>query len=178
MIDLETIANDIWQPLKDYSGCPQILLANQKIPPKKLKDQRVIYNFSRPYNTGNINFTEVKEVVESIEAEFDKDLMYNYYYNPRVTLSITGYGSNKNPIDLYLNKVREFFMIPKLAGYFFEDYKGVVVNVGDTIDKTTFLENDYEIRKGFDVILSFQDIISVREATIESIGINEEIVKG
>ena len=182
-LDIEAIEDLIYTSLNQYItdtvGTIQIVYAEQTIPLQLLQMPRITLKLSDPYNTDIINSQEIRETVTSTNPSFDDDVMHNYKFTPQLTLSVTGYGNKDKPVRTYLDKAREFFLVPKLAGYIFEEYSdGVIKSVGDTEDRTTFLETEYQTRYGFDVLLEFEDVVQVRENTIENIELslnNEEI---
>lgn len=151
----------------------QIIFKDQVIPVENLQLPRISLKLSEPYNTENVNPQEIREVVTSTDPEFDNDILHTFKFAPKLNLSVNGFGTTKREIRPYIDKVRDFFMVQKLGSYVLETlYNGVIKTVGDTKDRTTILEQEYQKRLGFDITLEFEDNIEVRNETIETIEIN------
>ena len=72
--------------------------------------------------------------------------------------------------------LREWFEIEELGGRFFEGYNGTIVagQISNVQNRSTFVQNDYEERFGFDVEIAFEDKVKVKVETIESLQINNQ----
>lgn len=155
--------------LKNYCGIPQLIRAQQDVKSKELIYPRMTYNFSTLYDPeSRQSFIAKKDIVASEEPEFDNDIEYTYIISPRSTLSINGYGDD---VTEYINLARKWFQLPQLGARFFEGWNAVIVNIGDTQNRKTFLEANHEDRQGFDIILEFEETIKAREKTIEQVEI-------
>lgn len=171
MINLDTIDDNLHNELKTYTSIPQFILADEDIPKDLLQYPRLMRKYTTLYTEYPAHsMIREKEVVASEEEEFDKDIKYYYTNYPRLTLSITAYGED---IKQYLDKAREWFIIPQQSDRFFEQYNGVIKSVEAVENRKTFLETDYEERLGFDVIIEFAETIEVREKTIETVKITD-----
>ena len=170
MIDVDNILDKLHPELKEYVGIPQIIRPNQNIPADMLTYPRMAFNFIVRSSPGSrISTIAIREVIPSTNESFQNDIEYSYVSLPTSTISIQAFGKN---INSYLRKASEWFQIHELGGWFFEKYKGVIVDTTDIQDQKTFLETGYEDRAGFDVIIRFEDIIKVRVDTIEEVVIN------
>ena len=167
MIDLKQCGRDMQPKLKEFTGIPQLIKANQDVSSKELIYPRITYNFSTLYDPeSRQSFVQKINVVESEEAEFEDDIEYSYITNPRTTLSINGYGKD---LTQYINLARKWFQVPQLGDRFFESKNAVIVDIGDTQNRKTFLEAGHEDRQGFDVIIEFEETIKATEKTIEQV---------
>lgn len=168
MIDLYAFRTNLQPEIKSYCGIPQLVRADQDIESEDLVYPRITYKISSPYDVnGNTQSMFVKqEVVPSNDSDFDKDVECSYYSNPRVTISFNAFGKD---ISNYIFKLMEWFRIPKLGQRFLDQHDVVIVSVTDMQDRTTYLETDYEDRKGFDVILQFKDEVKIIEKTFEKV---------
>jgi hypothetical protein len=176
-IDIDQLLYDMHPALKEYCEIPQLLQAAQDLDQRvELVYPRIIINPSLPYGQDDYGEIVSHETVPSEEEEeFDYDIIVSHYSNPRVTLSINGYGNNQKPVRTYIQKAQEWFRISELGKRFFDEYGNIVVySVFDIEDRTEFLEANYEQRLGFDVILQFSEKVQVREKTIEQIEITNK----
>lgn len=180
MIDLEAVEDNLYQVWHDYllekTGREiQILLANQDFRGLNLEYPRIMYQSIIPYSTSSNNVKE-KDVVDSEDPEFDKDIEYTHVIDRYITFSIEGYGEPSNNVRRLLLLLREWFEIEELGGRFFEGYNGTIVagQISNVQNRSTFVQNDYEERFGFDVEIAFEDKVKVKVETIESLQINNQ----
>lgn len=174
-VDIEKLKDDIWEPLKDYTGIPQLMKANQDMPKGQYEYPRILYHFSTKYNQQSNNLIETREVVDSTSEDFDKDIIHCYYLNPQATLTFNGYGNEKGQITEYMKSLAKWFSVNKLGKEWLrENYNCVVREVNDIQDITTVLEQQHEERMNLDVILEFEEIVKVRTDTIEQIEVNRK----
>lgn len=173
MIDLYTFRTNLQPEIKSYSGIPQLIRADQDVNSEDLIYPRITYKMSSPYDiNGNAQSMFIKkEVVPSDDPDFDKDIEYSYYSNPRVTISFNAFGKN---VSQYISKLIEWFRIPKLGQRFLDQHDVVIINVTNMQDRTTYLQTDYEDRKGFDVVLQFNDEVKIIEKTFEEVELEVE----
>lgn len=170
MLDFTEIGQDMEIALQDYSGIPQILEASEILSPGH-EDTRIIYNFSKDYQSDPTGIIVEKELVASPEINFENDIEYSYISNPEVTLNITAYG--ESDITSYITKAHDWFKVPKLGGRFFEKYNVVLLDVTGIENLDTTPRSGYQYKRSFDVILRFEEVIKVREKTIEMIKITD-----
>lgn len=176
MIDLDNFLDQIYTPLKDYSGVSQLVKDNQKIPPEKLNNNRIVYNIISFANTGSRqSIIRNNQTVSSDNPDFEYDIENKNIFYPEATLSLTGYGFAVNGA---INQVREWFYINGLGDLWLRNssFDCVIVEVMEIENRTTYLESDYEKRLGFDVILRFEDIVKVTKETIEEVEFKGETI--
>ncbi len=166
MINIDNFMNEIYYPLVNHSEVDQLVKANQKVPPGQLQNNRIVYNIILFANTDpRYTIIQSKKVVVSDNPEFENDIEIENIFFPEATLSFTGFNNIMVPI----NRVREWFYLHGLGDWWLRDngYDCVIREVMEIEDRTVYLESDYEKRYGFDVILEFKDVITVRYDTIE-----------
>ena len=145
MIDIDNFMNEIYTPLVAHSNVSQLVKDNQKIPPGQLKNDRVVYNMILFSNTDpRYTIIKNKNVVTSNDPEFDYDIEIENIFFPEATLSFTGFNNIMVPI----NKIREWFYVNGLGGWWLKDngWNCVIREVMEMENRTTFLESDYEKR--------------------------------
>ena len=181
MIDLATMEDDLFYSWDAYleeklNSAPQIILGNQDSKPDKLTYPRIVYHISTPYNTASSASAKQIDIVPSNDPNFDKDIEYTYLLNPKIRISINGYGETVASVRKNVVQLREWFEIPKLGNRFFKNYNGHIMlnQLSNVNDRTTQLREQFENRYGFDAIVSFDDRVKVREKTIETIEITRE----
>lgn len=180
MIDIGQVIYEMYPKLSDYCGVEQILRLVQDLDQKfDLVYPRIIINPSLPYEQGaNFDIVKYEKVAHDPDAfddetqSFESDVLISRYRNPRVTLSINGYGNAENPVRNKVLQAQEWFRIKELGKRFFNEYANIVVfNVGNVENRTQFLEVNYEQRWGFDVILQFDEKVQIREKNIERVDV-------
>jgi hypothetical protein len=170
MLDFTEISRDMETNLQDYTEIPQILEVGQALSPGHLLD-RIVYNFSKHYQPDPTGMIVEKELVSSPEISFENDIEYSYITHPEVTLNITAYG--ETDINPYITKAHDWFKVPKLGGRFFEKYNVVIIDVTEIENLDTNPSSGYRYKRSFDVILRFEEVIKVREKTIEIVKITD-----
>lgn len=174
-VDFDKILDDLHSPVKDYSGIPQMLQGrNQEdMPKEEIIYPHFRYYFSEPYDQNQFQPYVEKVTVSSDDPEFESDVLYRYILHPHINLTIEAYGDLDDDVITPINKAHNWFKIAKLGRRFLRDsdYDISVVNVLDIVDRTSIIEEDYQKRLGFDVVLDYKEVIEVTEKTIESVEI-------
>ena len=113
---------------------------------------------------------------KSLDPRFKYDLVTTLEFQPKVIMSFNCYSDDEFEVEDYILKAWEWF---KLKGRrILSDENIVVVDVGDIADRTVFLVDNYEYRKGFDVEFRVLHEFSDRSETIEEHIINGKIEGG
>lgn len=113
---------------------------------------------------------------KSLDARFKYDVVTTLEFQPKVIMSFNCYSDDEFEVEDYILKAWEWF---KLKGRrILSDENIVVVEVGDITDRTVFLVDNYEYRKGFDVEFRVLHEFSDRSETIENYKINGKIEGG
>lgn len=145
-------------------------------------------NFKKPkYPYYSYKFTTTRQNVgeggvyrydfdKSLDDRFKYDVINHVEFQPKVIMSFNCYSNDDFEAEDYILKAWEWF---RLKGRRILSYENiVVVNVGDIADRTIFLEDSYEYRKGFDVEFRVLHQFSDRSETIETYKINGKIEGG
>lgn len=170
MLNLQEIIDAIHDPLKEYTGVPQLVQGNTNIPASKLFYPRLVYHFMLPYNAEPGRFIILREDVQSKDPNYETDTQYTYISHPKATLSVVGYGEPGSNIGEQVSRARDWFCIPQLGRNLLKwDYGVVVRRVEDIRDITTAMETGFQRRWAFDVIMGFVDKVVVTLETIESV---------
>ena len=168
MIDIKDFLSGLSRPLNDYAEPDQLIRKDQKMHPKDLKDNRIIYGVILFADTESRQTIISKSELIDSDTEFDHDIKRSYISTPRVSLSFNSFNAEGR---IFLEKIREWFYTPNLGDIWLDDYDCVIKNVSEIQDRTVFLETDYEEKYGFDVQLQFVNVVEVRLDTIESVGV-------
>lgn len=106
------------------------------------------------------------KVIDSSEAEFDKDIEISYIEDATTVISITVHELKPaNPMLLAI-KSREFFVTPQLFPRIIENY-GVIKEVTVVQPRDSLLTEETFI--GFDVKIEWENVTTVTERTIEAV---------
>lgn len=146
-------------------------------------------NFKKPeYPYYSYKFTTFRQNVgeggvykegfdKSTNPDFKHDVVTTLEFQPKVIMSFNCYSNDDFEAEDYILKAWEWF---KLKGRRILSDKNivVVVEVGDITDRTVFLVDNYEYRKGFDVEFRVLHNFSDRSETIETYKINGKIEGG
>lgn len=113
---------------------------------------------------------------KSLDSRFKYDVVNTLEFQPKAIMSFNCYSDDEFEVEDYILKAWEWF---KLKGRrILSNENIVVVDVGDIADRTVFLVDNYEYRKGFDVEFRVLHEFSDRNETIEEHIINGKIEGG
>lgn len=163
--DLETIRNEIVLSLYNYLNVPVIPLNTAVSKPGY---PFIGYKFIVPYNTSGQGTVTKLEAVSGDEAGYINEVAYQ---QPQMTLSITAYSLNELESSVLAQKAHDFF---KHVGYYdLERVNCAVVSSHGFGSRDTLIEDDYERRVGFDVIIRTADRVTRKLETIEQYNIDK-----
>ncbi|MCF8002130.1 MAG: hypothetical protein K9K76_09760 [Halanaerobiales bacterium] len=108
-----------------------------------------------------------EDIITGGYVDFEEDIMRTTILYPEATISFNSFGPNA--IN-NLQQIREWFNIPNRGDIWLHDNWGCsIMNIGEIENRTAFLETDFEKRYGFDVIVSFKDVVEDVLETIEKV---------
>lgn len=179
-MNLDDVLDDLHGELKEYTGVEQLTLGTQDIPPKKMKYPRIRVAVTLPSNpVPRQSIIHHKKAVDydperwpDEEEEYDTDVLYTYVVGDTATLSVTAYGSN---INHYIKAARRWFMLEPLGKRILKSHEIVINQVLQIEDRTTHIETEYEQRKGFDVLLGWNEELEIHEKAIERVEIRGSV---
>lgn len=163
----KVLLDAIAEQLIDYTDVLQVIREDQDIPEEELQDPRISAKFIVPMANMPL-FPELRQTADEDNVYFDIDIDYEK------TLSLTVYSADKEIASGILQQTKTWFAIKQLATYFLEDFGAVVLQVLDSQERTTFLENEYQYSLGFDVRIGVTDNIQVSDDFIKSVNIDTE----
>lgn len=145
-------------------------------------------NFKKPkYPYYSYKFTTMRQNVgeggvykenfdESLDLRFKHDVVTTLEFQPKIIMSFNCYSNDDFEAEDKILKAWEWF---KLKGRrILSEENIVVVDVGDITDRTVFLVDNYEYRKGFDVEFRVLHKFSDRSETIETYKVDGKIEGG
>jgi len=186
MIELWKVLDFIAENLEEKTGI-QVVQGNINHPPGQLELPRLVITFTSPYISEPGQPILRREVVdydpeywdeEEEGYDFENDLKYINIERPTSTLSIIGVGSSYPVLLKAMNEARDWFKVRQLGKDKLKfEFDAVVRDVMDINDITTDMEDGFQQRFNFDVILGFVDIVKVRVRTIESVDWDYELKK-
>lgn len=166
MLDLDAIYDVLVTNLEEYAGC-SVVIADQSAP-------RPSYPFvtvkviQEDDETGQL--TVGWHAVPSEDPQWEHDVEYRYRLRPRLTISISAYDDTRaEHVEDVVRLCRQWFVIPQLGPRVLEELDAAVVELTPITDRDVVLEEQWERRKGFDVRMDVTVMVTIREATIESV---------
>lgn len=113
---------------------------------------------------------------KSLDKRYNYDVVTTLEFQPKVIMSFNCYSEDEFEAEDYILKAWEWFRLKGRS--ILSDENIVVVEVGDIGDRTVFLVDNYEYRKGFDVEFRVLHQFSDRSETIETYKIDGKIEGG
>lgn len=111
-----------------------------------------------PYATYNITsaYTKGTGREDITHHDIGDDLVQRRFNEVKFTLSINSYGSTEETAIENANAIRKWFLF--YADEFMREINATVIDVGTLENRSAFLVDSYEYKRGFDVQLRFTEI--------------------
>lgn len=169
MIDTYTIWSNLIKSLK--TGLPdyKFIKANQSA--NMPEYPFVTINILNPYvrDRDSLRGTVVRESVTDNDAK----IRISKTETPKMVFSINCYSNKQSEVSQILKETIEWLTFGGLQDL--GRYGIVILNNSEIMDRTTFLETDYQYCYGFDLTIRVNDIVSMDADAISGVEITDEV---
>ena len=164
-IDFTQLRSDILKELNNHIAPTKAIIQDQNGP--RPQYPFLTCKFSTPYSPQQGQALETGKAIVSNNLDFKFDYQYTREEQPKITISITAYSETLDEAETKAMLAYRWF---DFIGYeYLKEKDLIVVDRTDIQERDTLIIDDYERRKGFDVVLRTVDTDTRVVETIESV---------